>query len=434
MYIPTVTKEDEKQIKKRNTKITANIIVENLEGLDISDLLSNVYIKVDDEVSKELVKMYESQLILAMTSPNKFITNLHTFYNNTAKYLKKNKLYDKFLLFYYYTYKQNFRGNINIKDKIQIAYMSLLLEQFPYLSSYKDRFVGVSSDNKPLYIKEPYLYLDYPEYKLRTNKLKSLNEYISLINKIGYDVKNSQDVNALFMNYRLISNMLTNISFLINENTLDLVPTKYPMIIYGLDIPFINQKVNLSEFVMNRRRLLKNNKLTVELDFKDIIKIDMKEIFVNDELFLLFKSTLLDDSEISGFYDIVNDLFYSIFTDSVNQEAIVYATSIEVLIKEIYLIQTADLDIDKTHYKEFNMKFIHHIENNEKSSVGRKNYVRAGSYVEEIVNLSAYTRRLPDGAKASDSAIAEARKYGINLGDNETFVKPFQKNIYKLKK
>ena len=434
MYIPTITKEDEKQIRKSNAKRTANVIIENLEGLDISDLITNLYIKVDDEVSKQLVKMYEGQLILAMTDPNKFVANLNTFYNNTAKYLKKNKLYDKFLLFYYYTYKQKFRGSINIQDKIQVAYMSLLLEQFPYLSTYKDRFIGISKNNKPLYIKEPYLYLDYPEYKLRMNKIKSLNDYMSLINKIGYNVKTMEDIQALFMNYRLISNMLTNISFLIDETTLDLVPTKYPMIVYGLNIPFIDSKIDLSEFIMDRRRLLKNNKITVELDFKDIIKVDIKETFVNDELFLLFKLTLFDGNELSGFYDIVNDLFYSVFTDSVNKEALDFIQSIETLIKEIYLIQTADLDINKTHYNEFNMKFIHHIENTEKASISNKKYVRNGDYVEEIISLSAYTRRLPEGAKASDTAIAEAKKYGINLNSNETFVKPFQKNIYKLKK
>ena len=312
--------------------------------------------------------------------------------------------------------------------------MSLLLEQFPYLSTYKDRFIGVSKNNKPLYIKEPYLYLDYPEYKLRMNKIKSLNDYMSLINKIGYNVKTMEDIQALFMNYRLISNMLTNISFLIDETTLDLVPTKYPMIVYGLNIPFIDSKIDLSEFIMDRRRLLKNNKITVELDFKDIIKVDIKETFVNDELFLLFKLTLFDGNELSGFYDIVNDLFYSVFTDSVNKEALDFTQSIETLIKEIYLIQTADLDINKTHYNEFNMKFIHHIENTEKTSISNKKYVRNGDYVEEIISLSAYTRRLPEGAKASDTAIEEAKKYGINLNSNETFVKPFQKNIYKLKK
>lgn len=433
LYIPVITKNDETILRKKNTKTTAKVIVSNLKGLDVCDVLVNLFINVEDEISKELVKLYESQIILAVADESKFISTLNTFYIKTAKFIKKNNAYNSFLLFLYNIYKQKFRTHENKKDKIQIAYMSLALEQLNYLATYKEHFIGVSTKNKPLYIKEPYLYLDYAILKLEKKEIKTKKECYDLVNKLGYSVKSYEEFEGLFMNYRLIKNMFSYMGFLIDEHNIDILATDYSKLIYGIKTPVIEELFDLDSLIMNRRRLLKNNRITVELQYGEIKKIDMREKFVNDELFLILKFTLTNNTEFNGFYDIMNGLFYTPLSESSNSQIVPISKSLEMLVKELYLIQTADLDIIQTHYNEFEIKFIHHINDSDNEGNKTRNYNKNGEYIEEIINLSAYTRRLPEGAKASDSAIEEAKKFGINLDENETFVKPFQKNIYKLK-
>ena len=50
-----------------------------------------------------------------------------------------------------------------------------------------------------------------------------------------------------------------------------------------------------------------------------------------------------------------------------------------------------------------------------------------------FIEVDAYIRKLPKGARASQEAIKLASEYGIKLDDDETFVKSFKKEIYKKK-
>lgn len=436
MYIPVLSKEDEKFLRKRNAKKSANLIVEQLTGLDIADVLTELYIRVDDEESKALVKLYESELILALTDKNKFIAEIHNFYTKATKYIKKNKLYNHFLLFFYQMYKQSFHENVANQDKVAIAYMTLLIEQMSYLSPvYNELLVGTNTNGKPIFMKDPYPYIDYPEYICTKKKIRSLDELFKMFKKVGYNISSEFDIDVLFMNYRIITNMIINTSFLIDEYNVDMIPKKFPYMVDGFDIPISNNEpTHLEELMKNRRRLLKGNRVITELNFGEIKEIEIREKFVNDELFLLIKFTFKDGTGINGFYDIMNNIFYSPCTNSTNRQAKLYENKLKEIVYEIYLIQTADLDIEKTHYKDYNMKFIYKGDDLINENKTRRKYIKNGEYVEEIINLSAYTRKLPMGAKASDNAIQEAKKYGINLNNDETFVKPFQKNIYKLKK
>lgn len=427
MFIPNITKDLEKKILKTNTKSTAKVILENLEGTKVEDVLMDLYIKVNSDNAKQLVKLYEQQMVLAVIDKDKFKNELYNFYITTAKYIKKNDLYADFLLLVHNAYKTKYFHIVGLYSKIQIAYMSLLMEQFCYLSSYKQKLVGLTTKGKPIYIREPYLYMDYPAIV----KTTTLEKHFALYRKLGFDVNSPEDIFKLSSNYRLITNSLSLISCLIDEYNKDILPEEYSMLVRGIDLPSINYKSDeVFDLMMNRRRLLKQNRLVASVDFHDIKQVDIVEKFANDELYLIMKFTLKDNTSFNGFYDFLNDFFWTPFSENNTFAVKKMQRALEVLVKELYLIKTADLQIKDTHLEEFIYVFI---EKDYNINPTDKKYNRSKEYINEIKQIDAYTRKLPNGAKASDTAIQEAKKFGINLNSDETFVKPFQKNIYKVK-
>lgn len=51
----------------------------------------------------------------------------------------------------------------------------------------------------------------------------------------------------------------------------------------------------------------------------------------------------------------------------------------------------------------------------------------------EIRPIQGYIRKLPAGQKASTEAVEYALKLGYELESNETFVRPFMKQVFRLK-
>lgn len=428
LFIPNITKDLEKKIKKTNTKSTAKVVLENLENVKVEDVLMNLYIKTDSENAKQFIKLYEQQMVLAIMDKDKFKSELYNFYMQTAKYIKKNNLYSDFLLLFHNVYKTKYFDRGGDYSNIQIAYMSLLVEQFCYLSSYKQRLVGVSTKGKPIYIPEPYLYMDYPAIA----KPPTLKKHFELYKKLGFNVNSPEDIFALSSNYRIITNSISLISCFIDEYNQDILPSEYPMLVKGIDLPNITYKSNeIADLMMNRRRLLKQNRLVATVDFHDVKQVDIIEKFMNDELYLILKFTLKDGTSFNGMYDILNDFMWTPFSENKILPVIRMQRALEILVKELYLIKTADLQISDTHLDEFNYLFIEK-DYTSNEATGKK-HERNKEYINEIKQIEAYTRKLPNGAKASDTAIQEAKRFGINLKSDETFVKPFQKNIYKIK-
>ena len=54
-------------------------------------------------------------------------------------------------------------------------------------------------------------------------------------------------------------------------------------------------------------------------------------------------------------------------------------------------------------------------------------------YEAEIRPIQDFIRRLPAGQKASPDAVEYALKLGYELDSNETFVRPFMKQVFHLR-
>lgn len=55
-------------------------------------------------------------------------------------------------------------------------------------------------------------------------------------------------------------------------------------------------------------------------------------------------------------------------------------------------------------------------------------------YETEVKHISGYIRKLPDGQKASERAVTLAQSLGYDLADNETYVQPFERSSWIIRK
>ena len=104
---------------------------------------------------------------------------------------------------------------------------------------------------------------------------------------------------------------------------------------------------------------------------------------------------------------------------------------LKYLILEIYIICTTDIDKDLTRFYDFQVN-IKKSPIKDVNNIKRyyKKYTR-DDLIKDLAEINSYIRKLPIGATASEEAIENARQYGINLKPGETFVKSFEKTIYK---
>ena len=60
-------------------------------------------------------------------------------------------------------------------------------------------------------------------------------------------------------------------------------------------------------------------------------------------------------------------------------------------------------------------------------------YARNGDYETTEASIQGYIRKLPAGQKASDEARSLAESLGYDLEPNETYVRPFIRQVFRLK-
>ena len=184
----------------------------------------------------------------------------------------------------------------------------------------------------------------------------------------------------------------------------------------------------------------------------DYSKVFFKEVFSDDKIYLLYKVLNDKDEGFCGFFDTKSQLFYSVFRDTSGENN--FHSSVENFILENYYHLTCNVEIDRKrnfallvvddisdgnlfYYKEQPV-VQYFYENNSIAleSKKRKPYLK-GNHVElDVVDIviSPYIRKLPLGATASEEAIAYAKEMGYSLAPNETFVRPFKRKSYQLKK
>lgn len=418
-------------LNKENTKSTANMIINNVKNMGTTELLSSMFISTEDKVTEQLIKNFEKQILLANLDPDRFRKNLYTFYKENSKFIKKNKLQKNIIRFLYYLEKNLFNNGDVHNEEVYRAYSNIVLQQLSILSKQGYKIAGIDNKGDFIYITEPFKDIEIPI--LIYNQNGDFKQLIANYKKYGYDIKKEMDLKALFENFNLISNSIHMNSFLVNDDNKDMLVREYAELCFGINMPVFKNLEYVDSFMNKRKRFIKGGRVKVLLSAGDIKEIELNELFVENELFVFYKVICNDNKGFNGFMDISNNYFYSIFKEGVGGEF--YHYNLENIIKEIYVIATSDIDLTKTRINELNMKFCYkELQFNSKEHKGSNiNKRDLDLYDGETVNISSYIRKLPSGAVASEEAKNYAKSYGFELNDNETFVRPFEKTIYKKK-
>ena len=110
------------QILQKRTMNTALAVLENLDGIPFTKLSMSLYFYCQDLKMSEFTHQYENQLELAGANPDKFVFQLHKFFNEISVKIKKEDLYSDFFEFYYRCVRLRLEHeNKAIEDQVIVA-------------------------------------------------------------------------------------------------------------------------------------------------------------------------------------------------------------------------------------------------------------------------------------------------------------------------
>lgn len=445
-----IIKVNHEHVLKIRTMSTVNVILSQILRISSEELISDLFVYTENEIVMTLIKRFESILIKASIKPTFLKNNLHNFYVENANFLKENNLYQEFADFSYFIYSN--LEHDNIRFQTLLAYKSLLLQQFCYLAPPGKIIYGVTSNGEPMITDEKYPFLDYPLYEIENKRNKSIELLMETYKKYGYSIMSMEELDRITADDRLITNMTLEMCGFIDENTKDIFPLNLYNPSFGIKTLRIWKNTHFYKNLLKRRRynLPSDGVLGFYKNAGDIKSIFLKELFKDNQIYLLYQINVKNDEGLFGVYDTKNDFFYSAYRDSTGEA--IYHNFIENFILENYCHLTTDIDIDKK--RNMALKVVDNIEkgtfyypnqpivqfvykdNKTKTSYKKekkfRNYDKK-KYKEETITINPYIRKLPIGASVSSDAIQRAKEFGYELSEGETFVRPFSRKTFKLK-
>lgn len=446
----------EKKIRKNRTKGTAFEILRLMKRLSLSELLSNIYVQTEDPFALELIKKYESQLILAHEHPDSFIRNLHTFYVNMAHYIKKQRGYRTFLSFCYFIFtslssrqKQEFPDDIKYNDALN-CYYDILLQQINYFTHHPKVLYGLRSDDRLLLKEEPYPYLDVAMMEMmESRESNTIDNALKYMRRHGLSIYTKEDFVRFHANDQLITNMILIMAPLLNEHTEQINTHRYYPVAEG--ICFLQPVMDThyyKKWLRKKQFFLPINGLRATyMNSADIDEVYYQEVWVDNRIILLFKVTT-KQGDFSGFYDNAIEFFFSPWENSKN--GIHFHELIENFILENYCLLTIEpetlFQMPEWKYRIYQQETIPSLPIKKiptvtfylpsKGTASKENTthyrVFDRSQLQSITkSIAPFIRQLPSGAKASEEAIERAKQYHYILREGETFVRPFKKRTYR---
>lgn len=449
------------QILQKRTFNTAFAVLENLKDIPFTELSMSLYFYCQDVAMNKFTRLYEAQVELAGIDSEKFMFQLHKFFNELSNKIKKENLYSEFLELYYQCNKIRLtKEDTHINKKVILAYLSLLAQTTEYLRPNKFDFntiiAGRKTTGELITIKDAYPLLDMGGYEaelfLESNPSAHIdpNDLIkACYKKYGYDIKDFNELQML-TNVDLIhgTTISTMIPF-INEYTFDILPES-PFIpevstffVFHSKYPFSDLTARLTK----RKRTLPANGVVIKFNedfpFKEIL---LKEILYDNSIVMLYKLKT-HKGDLIGFYNTKEQFFFTALADYEDKTLYKTVGSLVLYLYGCYTLDTPDIQITRTreYFSFASVKleaegFLQggKLKNRldpatEKESVSGVARKGNDTYTTETRAIQGFIRRLPEGQQPSEKAIALAESLGYDLAPNETYVQPFVKQVFKLK-
>ena len=159
---------------QRRTLASACQVATTLHDMDFGKASTFLFHLVREaEECKPIIEAVSSQVELAMANSDKFIKGYHQFLQGLTKPIKKNK--DYALYFKAIAYAQEcvhlgltIDGIVERNDSVLYAVIDMLMQGSEYLKPQEfdivNNIVGISTENEPIIIRDPYPLADVPVY------------------------------------------------------------------------------------------------------------------------------------------------------------------------------------------------------------------------------------------------------------------------------
>ena len=434
------------------TLSTAVEILGDIQSIPFEKLSTSLYFYCQDVGMKEFTRAYEAQLELAGANPEKFALGLHKFYNEMALKIQKENLYDNFFEFYYRCLKLRIRNeNARVDATVSTAYQNLLIQQMEYMRPNKFDFrtfiAGRKTTGEIITRPDPFPTFDLPVFEFRNaveqgKKISDPEEYLfKLYRKAGYDIHNSDEHLRIVAEDKLHTTTCCTLLPFINEYTFDILPQT----VYNADSNIIQRLLVMADSetlkadLKHRRRTLPTNGVRIIFSGAEIFsEVHFKEILYDSSIYMLYRLVTVN-GDLCGVYETRDGFFYSAFQAS---EAHGYlGERMEAMILFLYATQVLG---DSYQLSDINQ--IMDIQGCGEISAaaygqGGKlrnvydgtQHLRDGEYEAAEASIQGYIRKLPAGQKASRDARELAESLGYDLEPNETYVRPFIRQVFRLK-
>lgn len=434
------------------TLSTASEILDLIQNIPFEKLSMSLYFYCQDVGMKEFTRAYEAELELAGANPEKFALGLHKFYNEMSLKIRKEDLYDNFFEFYYRCLKLRIRNeNEKVDASVSTAYQNLLIQQMEYMRPDKFNFhtfiAGRKTTGEIITRVDPFPTFDLPVYQFRTameegKRMADPEEYLyELYRKAGYDIHNADDHLKIVAEDKLHTTTCCTLLPFINEYTFDILPLH----IYNADSNIIHRiltMVDLGKLKANlkhRKRTLPTNGVRIVFTGAEIFsEITFKEILYDNSIYMLYRMSTVN-GDLCGVYETRDGFFFSIFQASEahgylgeRMEAMILFLYASQVIGEGYQLSDINRYIDIQGCS--GISAVAYGQGGKLRNVYEQvRHPREGDYEATETSIQGYIRKLPAGQRASEEARTIAESLGYDLDTNETYVRPFIRQQFRLK-
>lgn len=437
------------RILMERTFNTALMVLEEIDGIPFTKLTMDVYFFCKDVAFKEVVRLYDAQLELAGANQEKFVFGLHGFYNNVVSKVKKAGKQREFAEFLGTVSRIQKEKCGQFSKHIIDAYLDLILQTFEYLRPNKfamtECVYGVSTGGEFLTGPYPYPFSDLPvmefEEKMETGwRPKSREDLLQFLSRLyakyGIELHSEDELDVLEMIQRIHITTTAALLPLINEYTFQIIPEK---VYTSIKAPLQDMRIHadperLKEKLKHRRRTLPTNGVLFEVDdpIGELQGVFLQETLYADSIHCLYRIDTKDGS-LAGYYDTSSTFFFSILQDA--DDPLPYQ-NMTAFVLALYASQVLDTEpLTDDLFQQAGQPLVVHVF--QKGGKLRDTYHRGpvtdrdpDLYSHKEKAIAGFVRKLPEGATASDEAKRMAEQYGFELALDETYVRPFIKQVF----
>lgn len=450
------------QILQKRTLNTAFMVLDHIEGIPFNDLSSSMYFYTKDITMKTFIRAYDAQIELAAIDPEKFAYGLHKFYTDISAKIKKEGLYDEFFEFFYRCNRLRIteRQSTKIRFRVILAYIDLLCQTAEYLRPNKFDFnnviVGKKTNNEIILMPDAFPNLDLPSYDLhddifnkKSDRATLKERFVQLYAKYGYTIKGPEETDLLSFRDRIQVMTVTSMWPFINEFTYDILPTT-PFSAYVLRLEMLQADYDLSslqEQLKRRKGTLPSNGVLITFQENPCVSsILLKECYYDDAIYMLYKIQTPTDGDLTGFYETKTGFFFTTLYDyDNNPEFWEKIATLVLYLYGCYVLQNPDIqpNLVENYFKApitglkaegymmgGKLKNVYDSEKETATGTARKGN---DDFTTETRAIQGFIRRVPNDKRPSAEARALAESLGYDLAPNETYVRPFIKQVFKLK-